>query len=120
MGTDGNVKTVHNAFTADELSKAAVSGGKLRMVTGHEYGAGMICRLLLFAAGMREEQTDLSYLEGRYFIDILDRLGAFSPETADDLSSRGLVNRNIMNGFLHSKRLGVTREGRYYIRKRGV
>ena len=114
---DGTRVTVHMAFSADELRRAA-RGERIRMVTGHEYGAGGLCRLLLFAAGLGLVQTDIGYIEGRVFIRTLEEQGALSPGTAVDLAPFGLVNRNIMNRFIHAGRVRVTGDGKYYIGKR--
>ena len=114
---DGSVCIVHNAFNISELYESAQSGKPIRLATGHEYDPGGLCRLLLFAAGLGEDSFDITWLEGRYFIGMLDKSEAISQDTAVDLTEFGLVNRNIMNMFIHAKRIGMTADGRYYIRR---
>ena len=109
--------TIHNSFETREIEKAAKSNGSIRMITGHAYNIKEICRLLVLAIELEQESIDISYLEGRRFIRILENLHAYSPETAADLSVYGLKNLNIMEGFIHAKRIAATKDGWYYITK---
>ena len=49
-------------------------------------------------------------------MDILAERGAVSPETAADLQDAGMSNPRMMNPLVHSKKVGETAEGRFYLR----
>ncbi|MBR0461614.1 MAG: hypothetical protein IJJ00_02720 [Erysipelotrichaceae bacterium] len=112
---DGTTATIHNAFDISEFYELAESGGTLTSQCGHEYDLKGICRLLMFAGKLPDESFDIVYLEGRMFIDILARHDAVTEDKALDLNLYGLRNHNIMNEFIHAKRIKRTDDGRYCI-----
>ena len=112
---DGKTTVIHNAFDVKEIYDAAENGATLTSLCGHEYDTEGICRLLLYAAEISQESFDIAYLEGRYFISILSQNGAVSADTALDLETYGLKNHNIMNDFIHAKRIRKTSDNKYYI-----
>ena len=113
---DGQFVTVHHSFTVAELLRAAKESGRIRMITGNEYGAAGLMRLLRKAVELGREEVDIGYVEGRVFMDILAERGAVSPETAADLQDAGMSNPRMMNPLVHSKKVGETAEGRFYLR----
>ena len=116
----GIIVTVHNAFTVDELCKAAQNSGSIRMITGNTYDMQGICRLLRKAVTLPQGSADIGYVEGCCFMDDLARLGAVSEETAVDLSSAGMANPNMMNPFLHAKKVCRTSEGKFFLSGKGL
>ena len=109
--------TVHNSFTLDELCRAAKTNGSIKMITGDEYDMQGICMLLRKALTLSKESVDVGYLEGCSFVDYLEECGATSEETAVPLTDSGIDNPNVMNPFLHSKKVKRTNDDRYYIGK---
>ena len=115
---DGRVLTVHNSFTVAELLRAAKEGGRIRMITGNEYGIAGLMRLLQKAAELGREELDIGYVEGCVFMDVLAGCGAVSPETAADLKAAGMNNPRMMRPLVHSKKVGETADGRFYLLER--
>ena len=107
--------TVHNSFTLDELCRAAETNGTIKMITGDEYDMQGICMLLRKALTLSKESVDIGYLEGCCFMDYLEECGAASAETAVPLTDSGIDNPNVMNPFLHSKKVKRTNDARYYL-----
>ena len=114
---DETIITVHDSFETGTIYNAAINSKEISTISGHSYDLNGICRLLKFACETDEDSFDITYLEGRMFIDILQRNIAFSSETAIDLEPYGLKNHNIMNRFTHSKRIGRNTDGAYYLIK---
>ena len=104
-GGDGTDVVIHNAFTADELYRAAETDGSIGLITGNVYDMHGICALLTKAVSLQKGSFDTGYLEGLCFMDILAQCGAFSAETAADLSSCGMKNPKMMNPFVHAKKV---------------
>lgn len=115
QSSDQSETAVHNSFTVDALLDAAQRNGTIRMITGNEYDIRGICRLMLKAVDISMDSVDIGYLEGQCFIDHMKERGAFSPETAVDLSEAGLKNPNMMRTFIHSKKVGKTDNGLFYV-----
>ena len=113
----GNSITVHNSFSLSELCRAAKTNGTIRMITGDEYDMQGIFMLLRKALTLSKESVDVGYLEGCCFMDYLEECGATSEETAVPLTDSGIDNPNVMNPFLHSKKVRRTNDARYYIVK---
>ena len=111
----GILITVHNSFTLDELCRAAETNGTIKMITGDEYDMQGICMLLRKALTLSKESVDIGYLEGRCFMDYLEERGATSEESAVPLTDSGIDNPNVMNPFLHSKKVKRTNDARYYL-----
>ena len=111
----GILITVHNSFTLDELCRAAETNGTIKMITGDEYDMQGICMLLRKALTLSKESVDIGYLEGRCFMDYLEECGATSEESAVPLTDSGIDNPNVMNPFLHSKKVKRTNDARYYL-----
>lgn len=111
----GNSITIHNSFTLDELCRAAKTNGTIRMITGDEYDMQGICMLLRKALTLSKESVDVGYLEGCCFMDYLEECGATSEESAVPLTDSGIDNPNVMNPFLHSKKVKRTNDARYYL-----
>jgi len=109
--------TIHHAFTLDELCRTAKANGTIKMITGDEYNMQGICMLLRKALMLSKESVDIGYLEGCCFMDYLEECGATSEETAVPLTDRGIDNPNVMNPFLHSKKVNRTNDARFYIGK---
>ena len=109
--------TIHNSFTLDELCRAANTKGTIKMVTGDEYDMHGVCMLLRKALDLSKESVDIGYLEGCCFMDYLEVCGATSEETAVPLMDSGIDNPNVMNPFLHSKKVNRTNDARFYIMK---
>ena len=109
--------TVHNSFSLDELCRAAKMNGTIKMITGDEYDMKGICMLLRKALTLSKESVDVGYLEGCCFMDYLEKCGAASEETAVPLTDGGIDNPNVMNPFLHSKKVKRTNDARYYLVK---
>ena len=107
--------TVHNSFTLEQLCRAIEANGSMTMVTGDDYDVAGVFRLLRKAIELSMESVDVGYLEGRCFMDYMKERGALSPETAVDLAGAGLKNPNAMNVFLHSKKVGRTADGLFYL-----
>ncbi|MBQ2582061.1 MAG: hypothetical protein II574_10585 [Ruminococcus sp.] len=107
--------TVHNAFTTDTLCRLADSHGKATAMSGNEHDLGSLCSLLLLAVGCKRTSVDFDYLESLTVIENLHRLGAVSPETAADAQALGLCRTNFLRPFVHSKKLFVTQDGKYYL-----
>lgn len=118
-GPDGVLMTVHQSFTVDQLCRAARRGGTMTMITGDEYDIRGVLMLLKKAVGLGMDSVDISYVEGRCFMDFLEERGAASPETAADLAGAGLKNPNAMNPFLHAGKVARTADGRFYLKKPG-
>ena len=109
--TNGKWITIHNSFTVEELCRAVRTNGSVRMITGNEYGIDEVFGLIRKAIGLAMGSVDIGYVEGRRFMDLLKEKGALSPETAADLTDEGLKNPNVMNPFIHSKKVGKTADG---------
>ena len=116
-GPDRFYITIRHAFTLDELCRAAQTNGSIGMVTGNEYDMRGICMLLRKALDLSKESVDVGYLEGCCFMDYLEECGATSEETAVPLNDSGINNPNVMNPFLHSKKVKRTNDTRFYIVK---
>ena len=114
--TNGKWITIHNSFTVEELCRAVRTNGSVRMITGNEYGIDEVFGLIRKAIGLAMGSVDIGYVEGRRFMDLLKEKGALSPETAADLTDEGLKNPNVMNPFIHSKKVGKTADGAFYLR----
>lgn len=113
--SDGKWVTIHNSFTVEELCRAMQTDGSIRMITGDEYTVRGVFELIRKAIGLSMESVDISYVEGRCFMDLLKEHGAVSPETAINLTDAGLKNPNVMNPFIHSKKVARTEEGSFYL-----
>lgn len=113
----GRFITIHHSFTLAELCWVAKDNGTIEMITGDEYDMHGIFMLLRKALTLSIESVDVGYLEACCFIDYLEECGAISKETAIALTDRGINNPNIMNSFLHSKKVNRTNDARYYIVK---
>ncbi len=115
---NGNIETtIHDAFEESSIRRVAEKKGTIRAITGTEYDADKICRLLAFAA-KNCPNHDISYVEGKLAIEKMKGLGATSPETAVDMSELGV--RTISDAFSHSKKLTErvmrTESGKVYLR----
>ena len=100
---EGNIAaTIHNAFESSTIRRVAEERKPTRAVTGAEYDADRICRLLAFAA-RRCPDHDVSYVEGKMAIEKMKEIGATSPERAVRMDELGV--RTISNAFSHSKKL---------------
>ena len=108
--------TIHNSFTVDEICRAVRDCRTIRMITGNEYDAAGVFRLISKAISLALENVDISYVEGRCFMDYLEEHGAVSSETAADLAEAGMQNP-MMSPFIHSKKVGKTPDGLYYLIK---
>jgi len=106
---------IHNAFSLQELCLAAQENGSIKMITGDEYDMRGICMLLRKALALSMESVDISYLEECCFTDYLKECGAVSEERAVSLSDWEMKNPNVMNSFLHAKKVKRTNDARYYI-----
>ena len=107
--------TVHNAFTVDELCKAALEGSSITMVSGNSYDAKGVFKLVRKAIELAKDNVDVSYVEGRCFMDYMKEHGAISYETAVDLKEAGMQN-SVMSSFIHSKKAGETADGLFYLK----
>ncbi|MBO4358423.1 MAG: hypothetical protein J5796_01325 [Erysipelotrichaceae bacterium] len=114
---DGSELTIHDFLDVKEIYDSVKTGKKTRTITGHEYDLEGLCRLMLFAVNDLEGNIDIGYLEGRMFVDVLEENEAYSEQSAVDLGRYGLINHRIMDGFIHSKRIKRTDDGRYYVVK---
>ena len=112
---DGAMTVIHHAFTVEDLRRAARTDGAITMITGDEYDVRGICRLLLKAIDLPLAKVDIHYVEEHCFADYLKAHGAISSETAVDLASAGMKNPNVMNTFLHSKKVGRRADGAFYL-----
>ena len=112
---DERTITIHNSFETDTIYNAIRNNEEITMISGHRYSINGLCHLLKLACEIDEDFFDITYLEGRMFIDILKRNNACSSETAFDLEPYGLKNHNIMNRFIHSKRIVRNTDGTYYL-----
>ena len=115
---NGNIDvTIHNAFEESSIRRVAEKKGTIRAVTGTEYDADKLCRLLAFAA-KNCPNHDVGYVEGKMAIEKMKALGAITPETAVDMSELGV--RTISDAFSHSKKLAErvmrTESGKVYVR----
>ena len=50
-------------------------------------------------------------------LDCMKEKGAVSPESAIDLTAYGLKNPRMMNTLIHSKHVGVTEDGSFWLMK---
>ena len=116
-GPDGFCITIHHAFTLDKLCRTAQMNGSMKMITGDNYDMHGICMLLRKALTLSKESVDIGYLEGCCFMDYLEECGATSEETAVPLTDSRIDNPNVMNPFLHSKKVKRTDDARYYMGK---
>ena len=116
--TDGTEIIVHNAFSVDELCKAARTGGSIVMISGDRYDVKGIFRLLAKALELSMDSADLSYLEGMCFIDYLEKTGAVSPQTGVFPTAAGIDNPAVLNPMIHSKKIDMTPEGLFYLRRK--
>ena len=48
-------------------------------------------------------------------MDYMKENGAVSPETATDLTAAGMKNPRMMNTFIHSKHVGMTKDGSFWV-----
>jgi hypothetical protein len=99
----------------DELRLAAQTNGSITMITGDEYDVPGVCNLLIKAIDLPLTEVDIHYVEEHCFAYYLKAHGAVSPETAVDLAGAGMINPNVMNTFLHSKKVGRTADGAFYL-----
>ena len=114
--------TIHNSFTVDQLYRAVETGGSMTMVTGNEYDASGIFRLLAKAIDLGntgKDSVDIGYVESHCVVEDLKARGAVSEETAVDLEDFGIQNPNVMNTFLHCKKVCRTNLAKYYLPKSG-
>ena len=114
----GETKAViRSAFERDRMLDVARNGGALRAVTGSEYDAGRLCRLLSCAVRSCPD-CDMGYAEGRLAVEQMKAMGALSPETAAAPEALGV--RGVDSAFSHSRRLTErvmrTEDGRLYVR----
>ena len=114
-GAHGYFITIHHSFTLNELRLTARENGSIRMITGDEYDMHGVCMLLRRALSLSLRSVDIAYLEGCCFMDLLAEQGAVSRETAIALSSAGIENPNVMESFLHAKKVFRTNEAKYYL-----
>ena len=117
---DGTMTTIHQAFSVDELTEAARTNRPLRMITGDEYDIRGVFKLILKAIDSGLDSVDINYAEGLCFMDYLEANGAVSAGTAVNLVKAGMQNPNVMNVFIHSKKVGCTPDGLYYLRRPGT
>lgn len=110
----GKCITLRNSFSLKELINASQTGGTVRLITGNEYDARGLYMLIVRAAGLPVESVDINYVEGLCFIDYLSEKGAVSEETAVSPAEAGISNPKIMNAFIHSKKVRITDDGRFY------
>ena len=115
MGDDRKI-IIHNSFTVRQLCDAIDTKGSLMMITGHKYDVSGIFKLILKAIELSRESVDIGFVEGHCYIDYLKQHKAVSKESAVDLSRAGVMNPNVMNPFLHSKIVGRTENGLFYLR----
>ena len=115
-GPEGLMTMIHNSFTVAQLRSVATEGGTMTMVTGDTYDTKGIIRLLLKAIEIGMDSVDIGYLEARIFVDYMEEKGAVSPETAVDPEDVGIFNPNVMNSFLHSKKVDRTDKALFYLR----
>jgi hypothetical protein len=87
------------------------------MITGNEYDMGGICKLLRKAIELGRKAVYIHYVEGCCFMDYMKECGAIVPETAIDLTDAGMKNPRMMNTFIHSKHVGVTEDGLFWLIK---
>ena len=114
---DRKLITIYQAFTINLLCYAAKANDTIEMITGHVYDFPGIIKLIHKAIELDMPEMDIGYVEAQCFIDYLRKKSAFSEETAIDLSEYGLKNSNIMFPLVHSKKVGETTSGRFYIRQ---
>ena len=114
---NGHTIVIHNAFTVDEMRRAAQTGESIRMITGNEYDIGGVCMLLQKAIELGRNSVYIHYVEGCCFMDYMKEHGATSPETAIDLTVAGMKNPRMMNTFIHSKHVGMTEGGSFWAMK---
>ena len=113
--TEGETIAVHMSFTPQELIRAAREDSDIELITGDSYDIDGLCGLLLKAIALGMNDVDISYLEGRCFIDRLVSKGAVSEETALDPASEGIDNPKIMGTFIHAKKVKATERGFFYV-----
>ncbi|MBR2767705.1 MAG: hypothetical protein IKG00_07280 [Lachnospiraceae bacterium] len=111
--------TIHNSFSLNELCQAAETNGKITMISGDVYDMKGICMLLRKALTLAMDSVDLTYLEACCFLDHLKECGACSKESAVLPADWGIDNPNVMNSFLHSKKVSRTNDGRFYLKAPG-
>ena len=108
--------TIHNSFTVRQLCDAIDSNGSIMMITGHKYDVSGIFKLILKAIELSRESVDIGFVEGHCFIEYMKQHKAVSKESAVNLSEAGIINPNVMNPFVHSKIVGRTDDGLFYLR----
>ena len=114
------VVVIRSAFDRDSILAAARKGDTLKAVTGSEYDAGRICRLLACAAEFCPD-CDIGCAEGKLAVEQMKALGALSPETAVPPEVLGV--RGVDSAFSRARRLTErvmrTEDGRLYVRIKG-
>lgn len=114
---NGHTIVIHNACTTDELRRVSQTEESIRMITGNEYGIGGVCMLIRKAIELGRKSVYIHYVEGCCFMDCMKEKGAVSPESAIDLTAYGLKNPRMMNTLIHSKHVGVTEDGSFWLMK---
>ena len=111
--------TVHNSLETDDLLRMHRDGCGFKMITGNSYGLPEVCRLLHIAVANGGKSLDIGYLEGLRVMEKLERDGAFSVESAADITGYGLQNVRIMHPFEHSRKVRKTADGKFYLTAKG-
>ncbi|MBO4494544.1 MAG: hypothetical protein J5752_01655 [Clostridiales bacterium] len=108
------ILTVHNSFTMETLVSAIENNGSMHMISGNDYDVTGVFALILKAIELERTDIDLSVVEEYRFLDLLKERGADSFEKALSPADFGLKNCK-MTSFIHSKKIGWTVDGRFYI-----
>ncbi len=111
--------TVHNFLEADDLIRIHRQDCGFTMITGNSYDLEGVCHLLHIAANNGGRSLDIGYLEGQWVLEKLERDGAFSVESAADITGYGLQNVRIMHPFEHSGKVRKTADGKFYLTAKG-
>ena len=113
-GSDRTLRTIHHAFTMDELVKVIQTNGTIGVNSGNKHDVKGVFKLLRRATKIAKDDFDLSYVENCCFLDYMKERGAVSPETAVSPSDIGL-DRCPMSSFVHANKVTWTSDNRCYL-----
>ena len=113
-GSDRTLRTIHHAFTMDELVKAIQTGGTISVNSGNKHDVSGVFKLIRRATKIDKDEFDLSYVENCCFLDYIMERGAVSPETAVSPSEIGL-EWCPMSSFVHANKVAWTSDAGCYL-----
>ena len=108
--------TIRNAFDETEIRRVAAHGGTTTSISGNEYDAGRLMRLLALAVRLGPD-TDISRLEDAMAVEALRAAGATGPDAAvrpEDIGFRSIQESRGRPGK-PSERVMRTDDGRVYL-----